>query len=452
MYKKKQLFLCIIDIILLNISVYCSLFIRNLQLPLMSVFFRHFVEFLPIMVFWVVIQYIMGLYILRNVQKSVFQAMKILATANLSLVFGFMWFYLKAVPFFTPKTILLFFCIIAFTLIFLTRYFLVSVYLRKLVKVKVGVIGFSSTLDEIIDFSNGIYYANYSIETIFSVDNSSTTYRDIPIINSFEAFVKFVVENELTQIIVIDRKYLKYNFNEHLFSLLQHNVSFIPITQFYEQHKRKIPLQEITAEWFLNNIDLSEKKVYSHIKRFLDIVFTVPLFVLTLPLYPILALIIKIESKGPVFFIQKRAGFLGQEFSLVKFRTMRVEGNDLAPTKAYDSRVTYIGNIMRKCRLDEIPQFINVIKGDLSLIGPRPERPDLAEELEKTVPYYVQRQLVRPGISGWDQVSGEYHSPTVEDTMLKLQNDLYYVKNISLALDTSIVARTIRTVFSFNGM
>jgi lipopolysaccharide/colanic/teichoic acid biosynthesis glycosyltransferase len=130
---------------------------------------------------------------------------------------------------------------------------------------------------------------------------------------------------------------------------------------------------------------------------------------------------------------------------------MRVAGNDFAPTGRKDPRITPIGNFLRRTRLDEVPQFYNILRGEMSFIGPRPERPELALDLERHVPYYRQRLLVKPGITGWDQVSGEYHSPSIEDTYKKLQFDLYYIKNLSFVLDVSIVAKTIATVFARSG-
>ena len=136
---------------------------------------------------------------------------------------------------------------------------------------------------------------------------------------------------------------------------------------------------------------------------------------------------------------------------MIKFRSMRIDGNDQKPTAEGDSRITRVGSFLRKTRIDEIPQVLNILKGDMSFIGPRPERPVLATGLEAALPFYTQRLLVKPGITGLDQVSGEYHSPSVEDTFKKLQFDLYYVKNLSLALDISVTCKTILTMLAREG-
>ncbi|MCR4900233.1 MAG: sugar transferase [Treponema sp.] len=176
-------------------------------------------------------------------------------------------------------------------------------------------------------------------------------------------------------------------------------------------------------------------------KRVTDIILSLIGLILTVWLWPFLALLIRIDSSGSVFFTQEREGRRGKNFKLYKFRSMYVN----------EQRVTKVGRLLRATRLDELPQFINVIKGDMSLIGPRPEQPKLASELEKEIPWYNQRLLVRPGITGWDQVCGEYHSASKEDTFKKLQSDLYYIKNCSLFLDISILFKTIGTVFRREG-
>ena len=197
----------------------------------------------------------------------------------------------------------------------------------------------------------------------------------------------------------------------------------------------------------MQNINLEGRGVFYFFKRIIDIILSLIILLITGIFWPFIAIIIKLESKGPVFFTQIREGKNGKLFNLYKFRTMKTEQNDFAPTTEKDNRITKFGNFMRVTRIDELPQMLNVLKGDMSLIGPRPERPELAIELEKEIPFYKQRLLVKPGITGWDQVSGEYHSPSIEDTYKKIQYDLYYIKNQSVFLEISIFFKTIMTVF-----
>ena len=175
------------------------------------------------------------------------------------------------------------------------------------------------------------------------------------------------------------------------------------------------------------------------------------MFIVSLPLWPLIAILIKLSSRGPVFFTQERLGKDEQVFNIIKFRTMRVENNNQEPTEEADNRITGLGLFLRKTRLDEIPQVLNILRGEMSFIGPRPERPEIVAELEKEIPFYKTRLLIKPGITGWDQVSGSYHSASVSDSMEKLQHDLFYLSNRSLYLDITIALKTIATVVSREG-
>jgi len=203
---------------------------------------------------------------------------------------------------------------------------------------------------------------------------------------------------------------------------------------------------------FLKNINLRSRKIYFLFKQTVDVILALMLFTISLPFWSLIILLIKIESYGPVFSKQKCIGYLEQPFTSIKFRTMRISDNTQEPTINDDSRVTKFGKFLHRTRINEIPQFLNIIKSDMSFIGPRPEQPELILKLEAEVPFYRLRLLVKPGISGWDQVSGEYHSPSKEDTYKKLQYDLYYIKNMSFFLDVSIFFKTLVTVIKRKGV
>ena len=176
------------------------------------------------------------------------------------------------------------------------------------------------------------------------------------------------------------------------------------------------------------------------------------IFIISFPLWIIVAILIKTESTGPIFLIDTRLGKNEKPFTLFKFRTMNIINNNQRPTEAKDPRITKIGKYLRKTRIDELPQVLSVLKGDMSIIGPRPERPKLVSELKKVIPFYNIRMLIKPGITGWDQISGEYHSPSQTDTIKKLEHDFFYIKNMSIYLDISILLKTIRTVLNSTGV
>ena len=188
------------------------------------------------------------------------------------------------------------------------------------------------------------------------------------------------------------------------------------------------------------------------IKRIIDFLLSVLILLVTLPVLLISALIIKLTSPGPAFYLQERVGRNNKHFNVIKFRSMRVDAEDDGKKWAekYDTRATSFGRFIRKIRLDELPQLLNVLKNDMSLVGPRPERPYFVELLKKEIPYYYRRLKVKPGITGWAQVN---HPPdnTIEDVRIKLQYDFYYIENMSLSLDFQIMINTFVVIFTMRG-
>lgn len=189
------------------------------------------------------------------------------------------------------------------------------------------------------------------------------------------------------------------------------------------------------------------------LKRVIDIIFSALVLIIGMPFWLIIALIIKIDSKGPVFYLQKRAGIFGTEFTIFKYRTMTVGSDKNAPdwTRINDPRVTRFGRFLRKSHLDEIPQFLNVLLGDMSIVGPRPEQAHLVAKFASLIPFYSRRFIVRPGITGWWQVNYEPYVESLEELKNRLKDDFYYIENMSIRLDIEIVLRTIYLVFKGHG-
>ncbi|TFV11023.1 sugar transferase [Muribacter muris] len=189
--------------------------------------------------------------------------------------------------------------------------------------------------------------------------------------------------------------------------------------------------------------------IYSLVKRLMDIILITATFPITLPVMAITAVAIRLESEGGALFIQKRVGQGGKEFNIYKFRSMchDSEKNGAQFASANDMRVTRIGKFIRKTRIDELPQFFNVLKGDMSLIGPRPEQKNFVDKFEEKIPFYNYRHIVKPGISGWAQVVQGY-AADVDDTQVKVEHDFYYIKHFSLWLDILIIFKTLKTMFT----
>lgn len=232
--------------------------------------------------------------------------------------------------------------------------------------------------------------------------------------------------------------------------LISRRLSGTPIFSlhdFIEKFLFLIPVQEISDDWFIRSegFTMLHSSIAHRIKRASDIIASLGLFLVTIPITCITVALIKRTSPGPVFFSQTRVGMNGKPFTVYKFRTMHINAETTGAQWASenDPRIITGGNFLRKTRIDEIPQCWNILKGEMSFIGPRPERPEFTSMLNKEVPYYDLRHIIKPGLTGWAQVKYPYGAST-EDSLRKLQFDLYYIKNYSLLLDLNIVIRTIK--------
>ncbi len=238
--------------------------------------------------------------------------------------------------------------------------------------------------------------------------------------------------------------------------LLQCKLQGVKIVEgenFYERITGKIPLEQIKPSWIVFSEGFRTLRSKKIIKRIFDIALSTIGIILASPLFLISFILIKLESKGPAIYKQIRVGENEKEYEIYKYRSMRVDAEEKTGpvwAKAGDSRVTKIGQFIRKARIDELPQLINVLKGDMSFVGPRPERPNFVVDLKKTIPFYEMRTLVKPGITGWAQIKFPYGA-TIEEAREKLQYDIFYIKNMSPLLDAIIVFSTIKVVLARKG-
>jgi exopolysaccharide biosynthesis polyprenyl glycosylphosphotransferase len=215
----------------------------------------------------------------------------------------------------------------------------------------------------------------------------------------------------------------------------------------------KVLVTKINPSWLIFSPGFRKSRTQTFFKRVEDILLSSIMLILFSPLFLVVALLIKIDSKGPVFFSQDRVGLHQKEYMMHKFRSMRADAEKLTgPVWAQDNdaRITRVGKYIRKFRIDELPQLCEVFTGKMSLVGPRPERKHFTDELEKQIPFYSQRFNVKPGLTGWAQVCYDYGA-TLEDAIEKLNYELFYIKNMSLAMDAIIILRTVKTVLFGRG-
>lgn len=289
----------------------------------------------------------------------------------------------------------------------------------------------------------------YNLRFVISIDLNETPDLD------FQKEIMNPVFEKNISTIVLDlkdeqlQKYIPYFYN-----LIFSKIKFLNIHRVYEDVFDKIPLSLIRHNWFLENVNSSQKHIYTALKRIMDIVIAFPLFVISLIVYPFIYIAVKLSDKGPMFFYQERIGRNNGIIKLIKFRTMKQIPEGTEGGKGDGNRVTKLGSFMRKWRIDELPQLWNVLRGDISLIGPRPEMVTAVEEYEEKIPHYGIRHLIKPGLSGWAQIyqkESPHHETDVKLTTEKLSYDLFYIKNRSFIIDLKIALKTIKTLISRSG-
>lgn len=230
-------------------------------------------------------------------------------------------------------------------------------------------------------------------------------------------------------------------------------VTFDHLATVYEEYTGKIAVENLRPSWLIFSEGFRKSRMQLVTKRTLDVIVASVGLVLAAPIVAVVVVLIKLTSPGPVLYRQERVGQRGKRFMVLKFRSMHVDAEKTTgPVWAQknDSRVTPIGRFLRRTRLDEIPQLWNALRGDMSMVGPRPERPSFVADLTKQIPFYGQRHVVKPGVTGWAQVRYTYGA-SVEDALQKLQYDLYYIKNMSVALDIFVMFQTVKTVVMRRG-
>jgi exopolysaccharide biosynthesis polyprenyl glycosylphosphotransferase len=261
-------------------------------------------------------------------------------------------------------------------------------------------------------------------------------------------------ENTFSRIVLVDRKIPEgSDAAQALVSFKLRGVKIETALECFERTRRRIWIDGLSSEWLIFAHGFRPSKFYSTFKRIADIALSCVLLILTSPLMLLIAVLIKLDSSGSVIFKQERIGYLGSTFVLYKFRSMCQDAEiRTGPiwARQNDERYTAVGGFLRRWRFDELPQMVNVLRGEMSFVGPRPERPYFVNLLRSNLPYYDIRHYVKPGISGWAQVMYPYGA-SIEDAHKKLQYDLYYSKNISFGLDVLILLRTIKVMFGGKG-
>jgi len=422
--KKYQFLIAFIDVILLMLAFFLSFWIRYMEIPTADILLRVNPHFVPIIITWITGFKIAGFYSLRIPRMGHKLFSNLLIIAVICTLLSFAYFYLDIGFVKGPRTILLIYGIIAVFFIALWRLGLNRIARKFLAKINIAFIGCNDAVLELVENMKKIKNTTHNTVCIF---NENITMIDefcnVPVINDKDAFLDKIVNNKVQMIILEDGiKYTKA-IHDILFELGVRKIEFISVNDFYETIMRRIPVKTLDDLKNLKNTYFQTRIIYKPIKQVIDIVLALLLFIITLPLWPFI--IINKKSKGlkPLFVKQERIGYLGRPFNIIRFNN---DGKNI---------------------IDKMPQLINIIKSDMSFVGPSPDRPELIQEFESEVPFYRQRLLVKPGLSGWEKISGECNSASKENVQKKLQYDFYYIKNMSFFLDVSIFFKALTLMF-----
>ncbi|MCS7205580.1 MAG: exopolysaccharide biosynthesis polyprenyl glycosylphosphotransferase, partial [Leptospiraceae bacterium] len=361
-------------------------------------------------------------------------------------------FYMQS--FFQSRTILLTSFLFIAPFIFISRFYFQKYLDPKRLKIRILVIcnlEIAEKFQHEINIRGGKWQIEYLLNEIPKEMNNS---QNLSIYGTIQEKFYTAIREQWTAIVVAKKDLeLEKEKIQILFELKQKGVLVYDLIHFYEYYFFKIPLYYIDDYWFIQTKGflIVESSTVMKLKRIVEVIFSLILALPILVFLPFILLIVYLSDGFPLIYKQERLGMNNKKFIAYKFRTM-IKGSDkLDPyTREKDSRVTKIGNFLRKSRIDEIPQIINVIKGDISLIGPRAEWTKLTEIYQKVIPFYYYRHTIRPGLTGWAQVMYPYGA-SIEDTIQKLEYDLYYIKNYSFLLDISILIKTIRIVLFGRG-
>jgi exopolysaccharide biosynthesis polyprenyl glycosylphosphotransferase len=432
----KQIFLMIGDIAALYAALVLTLWIRYGNLFYAQLIEHHVQPFTILFIFWILVFYIAGLYELKFLKNSL-EFERVFWYANaFNFALAGLFFYL--IPYFgiTLKTNLAIFFLIFGGVGYLWRQFYNLTLNKTGAASRLLIIGANKSAQEIVGHLQANPQLGYEVRHWMQEGLQD---------KEFDHLAQIILASDINTVVIPAHLKKDSRSAKLIYKILVLGIEVVEISTLYETIFQKVPLAELEEVWFLENL-VNRHKIYELASGPLEITAALALGIILSPLLLLIAILIKLTSRGPAIFRQERVGKQGKPFIIYKFRSMPVDAEKEGPQWAnyfQDQRATWIGKLLRRTHLDELPQLWNIIKGELSFVGPRPERPHFVEKLRKELPYYDLRHLTKPGVTGWAQINYRYAAST-EDSYQKLQYDIYYIKNNSPLLDFLIILRTIK--------
>lgn len=431
MSKLKLFLLAAGDVLIMYCALILTLVLRYEQDFGRQLIRYHLLPFSILFGLWLCLFYIAGLYDLKNLKNNLAFKRNFLLSMFINFLIGIVFFY--AIPAFgvAPKTNLLVFFLLFSFIGYAWRHLYNIILVTTMTPLNITILGANRDVDMLVRYIGSNPQLGYRIRQ-----------RTGTIDKNFEDSLRETNMLVIPDSIKKDRTLMRVIYNT-LFT----GIDIRDVSTFYEEIFGKIPLSELEESWLIDNL-ASQHTLFDAAKRPLERILAAFVILVLSPAIAAIALLIKLTSRGSVIYRQERIGRYEKKFVLYKFRTMVPDAESGGPQWAEgdDTRITGPGHFLRRTHLDEIPQLVNVIRGDISFVGPRPERPEFVDQLKKKIPYYEVRHIVNPGITGWAQINYKY-AASVDDTYEKLQFDIYYLKKRSLALDLIILLKTAKTLF-----
>ena len=458
--SERKTLLVFIDLLLVNGATLFSLWLWTMRDPLRP-FSQEFILsqapwFLSLTVLWLLLASVNDFYELKTAASFVASAFTLLRiTAFMLLVYLLIYFFSPRDS--LPRLFILFYAVLSFILLGLWRssyalFFGRLPFQRRAIIVGAGASG--QTIAQTIRENLGADY-----QLVGYIDDNpgkqGQVVEGLPVIGTHQDLASLVKAKDVSEVILAITHNLHHELFRALMDCQEQGAQITPMPLLYEEITGKVPVEHIGDSWpvALPLDHPSTGSFFPLFKRAVDLSITAIGLTVLVILLPLVALALYIDSPGPIFYTQERVGKGGKTFRLIKLRSMipnaEREGGAVWAKKS-DSRITRVGRFLRLTRLDELPQFINVLRGEMSVVGPRPERPEFVAELEERIPFYRVRHSVKPGMAGWGLVRYGY-ADSIEDALEKVQYDLYYIKHQSIYLDLLILAKTIGAMISFKG-
>ncbi len=433
------------DIAVFVFSLWVTLLLRYQAVPSGELFVLHLELFWVLFALWLLVFYMAGLYGKRVLLAQYRLTGALLNTQLLNITLAALFFFLAPGLGIAPKTNLIIYLIVSLLSILVWRLWLLPRIAHPSTRERAAILGSGADAQELCHEVNR--NPRYGMEFVFTIPIGEAVQHG-------PALLERLTRERISTIVVdtSDKRIEPLLHEVYKLAFLERRYQFADLYRVYEDVFDRVPLSLLRYEWFLKSVSRPTNGFYSFFKRFVDIVGALLMGLITLVLLPFVYAAMRLEGPGPVFIAQERIGQYGSRIQSYKFRSMRVNkaaSSEWTTEEKQDNPVTRVGAFLRRTSLDEFPQFLNVLRGELSLVGPRNDIAGLGERLAESLPYYMARYIVKPGITGWAQINQRYEpgniSPqSIEETKVRLAYDFYYIRHRSMALDITVALKTFK--------